>query len=1498
MKTEYGYTYNKKPNINLNFSYFQEFMKASYYSFEYINNQKVLSRCCPNLLALTKKKENIQYPLVPIIFASFTNIKQTMQDFYHTLFFSVLKYENIEDFLYISKEETEGDILTLFSLYKNNANFNLESSKDFFIYNKDVKRNNSLYPFLSLKYKKDFSFSINKVFNLYNKDNTKSKINIYDYKFTNKQIKTINKLKTKELNDIKNIKQFNPILSNDNLKNKKISKLRTLNMNKNDHNIKISEIKSLFDYKSNLFKTNNLKGLNTNSKINIDDSLQKIKTNYKTFQHQQFHWNVIKQKTNINNKKEDYMVSQPFQNINKLYIKNLKKRKTSIVNFKHLTIEEFYKTLLLNKGFQVSSQSKAQTIHELNSMKLKSKLTKSFLYTNIEKEMFNLSLLNLKYMNKKKHYVSFYENILLKSNFKEFNNKSFHYLINKKDYSSFINKNILLDKKRVNLLRNSFYKNLTPPFPDMNVLTNKSIKRTNKNMQSPYNNLSAKLILGNDMFYNKNILTNKGVNSTTVNDIFSPKKKYKRANNKEYGLLIYHPRLFYANTNKINGILKNQSIDKLHQWLSINFMTDDKFNRILDTNFFKTQKIKHGYKSSVLNHMLKMNLSPKPFVTWDNKFIFKKYQALFNTDYVFSYRFFQDLKLYKNHSIKKIKPRTLIEDNYNFLFKKIKGTNIKKKNYFLNQELKNIQKNSYNNFIYRKYQKINKEIDLTFINKKILNLSKYNLSTNINNFRDMSKQIENIYLAKHYSNAKLIKKMTKVTPETKRMQYYFNPLKKVNKNQIYTDYIFKRIGTIRSSKNNKEIDMFNNFIITTKYKNKITLNNNLNFLMKESIRETRYFKSFIDSDLYNKNLHIKQGRFFKVNSKDLMKSKNIFTYKSNIRKTDIKETYKRISLLEKKAEETINTFLSNSKKNFNFDFYNFVEWFNILEKQFNTINKIKTFNIKEKNISEEKKFLNFLISDKDILLSILGIDIINSRKVTNIDDYIQTLYNAPENCFSDDLRLFVNKNLNNVFNNDKTAITKNVKESFTYESSLDIKKKNKNYEDFNNCIKVTKNNKNTKISEEEALFVFKTINQINEILREIVCETKKIIDRDYSNLFMFNPNNLTKEKFEKMLYKILPEIDKMSYLQELVNDPQGKDIILFDISSQTIDDEFLEQKGKGLDELILPHEDFKYNSLKEELFDYEKGEPINPVKKINDTTFIAKLPVNHPIGFGSELGREYVDINVNILKMLLDVFYMTWQNKIFEYGVMDVKDGINKLLKYLEIFIEYRLPKSMHKEAYRCFQMIRWYGEQTIIELSQYKIKFKYGPWKSNLHTKEINCDHELENVIINEGYVLQNIDTTGFVSLNLDVKEEGFITAALRLKGNVSVYINNQRVKEYNKSSKINIPIEKGNLNLKIMFDAELFKLGNIIIDNCQFEDIVTTYEYSPGQANYGADKIMKRISAYYMVTKENFKEMENYLQGAISLRELSNKLISYYNLHHVNKQKGKRKIIKKGMM
>lgn len=587
-----------------------------------------------------------------------------------------------------------------------------------------------------------------------------------------------------------------------------------------------------------------------------------------------------------------------------------------------------------------------------------------------------------------------------------------------------------------------------------------------------------------------------------------------------------------------------------------------------------------------------------------------------------------------------------------------------------------------------------------------------------------------------------------------------------------------------------------------------------------------------------------------------------------------------------------------------------------------------------KDIDSFKNFLNLICHDRSVLLNMLGISMVVddkdvylnqdntgisaspkqirsdklssievSEKNINIDDSIIATDKEDKDFSVDDSILSIEDSPKSVRENIALSTYVLPKEMQELDNVDGLVSNGKEYTVLDKLRTVSDTIKAIKYEEGNVANFLGLLNnfKVRDYMTWLVTETNILKISEDSTKRLSTSRSLNDSKETEEWFEITKALAELPHIEKLVNDSSARDILTMELIPVTATtDDFLNDVGIGTDELLLPSEDFNYSKFKNEIFDYTTGQPINPVKKIDDETFIAKYPVDHPFDIGKDIGRKYLDVNVFVLKYLIDVFYTIWQSKIFEFGAKDLRGGVDSMLEYMQIYIEYRMPENLQEDAWRCFQLFRWYAEATVLENSNYKITFKYKPWKSELDTETISCPNNLSNVIINSGYVLENTANNAIIELQQEVKRDGgFIQFDVSLdSGSLDIYINNMLMETRVNGGRLSYPINKGHLEIRLVFVGTKLLLGNIIIDNCDFDDIVTEYAFEPGKANLGVDKISKRIKTYYMITDENFDSMKEALQGVITLKDLTNRLVHYYEEHHMNKTKGKRLTIKKGMI
>lgn len=350
----------------------------------------------------------------------------------------------------------------------------------------------------------------------------------------------------------------------------------------------------------------------------------------------------------------------------------------------------------------------------------------------------------------------------------------------------------------------------------------------------------------------------------------------------------------------------------------------------------------------------------------------------------------------------------------------------------------------------------------------------------------------------------------------------------------------------------------------------------------------------------------------------------------------------------------------------------------------------------------------------------------------------------------------------------------------------------------------------------------------------------------------------------------------------------------------------------GIDELLLPEQDTRYEDFENIIFNKETLKPRNPVKQIDETTFIAKYPIKHPLPERKDIGIVYIDVETSVMRKIFLMYYRIWQSKIFQFGSMTMVQSTKMMLEYIYTWIIGYFPLEQMEEALRVFRLIRWYSETAIIQNSQYIISYDYDVLESKLNTGKCNIPNNLSlndtmiidsklGVIKNNPAYIGKKDAT--VTFYIDNKKNTrFIFSLSNTIGSVNVYINDELVDTISKSvlnkgydllytGDINeVRIEKtykNNLN-------SIFYIGNIKIPNCSYKDL--TIEYNPilkagnKPINEVASKIIEYANLY-----DNKEEIYNIIRkGNLGVSETNKRLEEYWKIHHADKVKGKRLTIK----
>lgn len=362
----------------------------------------------------------------------------------------------------------------------------------------------------------------------------------------------------------------------------------------------------------------------------------------------------------------------------------------------------------------------------------------------------------------------------------------------------------------------------------------------------------------------------------------------------------------------------------------------------------------------------------------------------------------------------------------------------------------------------------------------------------------------------------------------------------------------------------------------------------------------------------------------------------------------------------------------------------------------------------------------------------------------------------------------------------------------------------------------------------------------------------------------------------------------------------------------------------GIDELLLPENDTRYEGFEDIIFNKETMMPRNPVKQIDENTFIAKYPIRHPLSSKyanvavdydkSAINFEnYYGIEIRIMHTVFLKFYRIWQSKIFEFGTMTMVQSVKLILEYLYSWIMEYFPLEEIEQALRVFKLIRWYGESSIIQNSQYIVSYEYGTLESKLNTGECMIPNNLGpdnstmyvdnklGVIRNDPNLLRI--SNAYVEFYINNKKNTAFTFSLsNTIGSVNIYINEVLVDTISKSA-LNLTYElpyTGDINV-VRIEKEAahnlnatFYIGNIKIPNGTFKELSIDFDPTLKAGNKPLNEIAKKMIAAANLYDNREEVYDAIRKGNLGINELYKKLTEYWELHHQGKSKGKRLTIK----
>lgn len=364
----------------------------------------------------------------------------------------------------------------------------------------------------------------------------------------------------------------------------------------------------------------------------------------------------------------------------------------------------------------------------------------------------------------------------------------------------------------------------------------------------------------------------------------------------------------------------------------------------------------------------------------------------------------------------------------------------------------------------------------------------------------------------------------------------------------------------------------------------------------------------------------------------------------------------------------------------------------------------------------------------------------------------------------------------------------------------------------------------------------------------------------------------------------------------------------------------------GIDELLLPEQDYRYEKFEDILFNRKTNRPRNPIRRINNNTWICKYPTKHPfknthpnagVAYVGEKKDNYYGVNVKIMQEIYLKYYQIWQENLFRFSTMSMHEASNAMLEYIYSWIILYYPTENLEQAMRVFRQIRWFSECAVLNNSQYIIS---GDWvdlkmldiPNNLDDNDTMYYDESTFSIRNTKESLGTKDpetgeivgrTEASVEFTFKVWKDTILTfSVLTRYGTMELYIDDELIDTISSTRRFNsYPVKFTDEEVTIRFvktaenNVGDFLLADIRLKDQKFGELEVQFDPKLKAGNKAINTVADKMAKWANVYDDAAEALTELQKKNIGIAVTVDMMKDYLELHHKNKTKGKRLTIKK---
>jgi hypothetical protein len=430
-----------------------------------------------------------------------------------------------------------------------------------------------------------------------------------------------------------------------------------------------------------------------------------------------------------------------------------------------------------------------------------------------------------------------------------------------------------------------------------------------------------------------------------------------------------------------------------------------------------------------------------------------------------------------------------------------------------------------------------------------------------------------------------------------------------------------------------------------------------------------------------------------------------------------------------------------------------------------------------------------------------------------------------------------------------------------------------------------------------------------------------------------NPGELSIEEWIKSGYKYDPSVNLLDdssigfeksksggLIQESTRlKTSGKKTRLDDDTRSAYSDGILppiEILKNANDELLLPQDSFDYSSYRDKVFGPNLTINRPYLKGLSgDGNPIINVPIENPVSYYSDIAKNYIDVDVKIMREVLELLYKNWRQNIHRYAGLEPSKAINNILEKtheeLKEFYSSTVNVNRIKHAERSLKLFAWYSEMGILAHSDKEIVYKKAHGVFDLWNKLPQYSYA-SDVSVKGIELSETLDMDDFYSSQSNpyiLSSERGVESVLKLahvpqmqetllkfkgyilgSGTIEVIVNGESHYYDQRANDVLLPLSKEDNSITIRFTpgniSSSLDISNFIVEGRYNLDYNLEYTGKVSNVNFTIQYILD----FMTIAGDSLDEVQPVLKTTAQLAYALDRFREYMVIHHDKKYKGKR--------